>query len=336
MRSVLDSMVEWLRFHFLWRLTLKILVWGFYFKGNLGDNLFIDSFKYLFPEYDFIFTDEITISHLNDVEAVFLGGGSFLAETLKASPEAFKRLLTMKIFYLGVGCETNIDARHQELIKKAEVIAVRTEQNINKIKSLTDKWMVIPDLVYALPNQNETKSRNKSLLYIPNILVVPKWNEPHWKHASWNYFKSEMIQSIDQLIKDDWEIDFLPFCDNNYLKDNYAAAELIAGSQTMTSKKIWNKPESFEEAIKIIGSYDKVVSQRFHGTILSHIANRNVLSLHHHDKLIYGSNTLSYYNFNKQTFLDKLNNLKLFECNSLNLNKFKEMQQKVRNAICRN
>lgn len=315
---------------------MKILVWGFFGKSNFGDDLFVDAFRYLFPEHNFIFTDEIKLSNLNGVDAVFLGGGSFLAETLKASPDAFAALQNMKIFYIGVGCETNIDPRHKELIKKAQLVAVRTEQNINQIKELTSNWIVIPDLVYSLPYKINSKKQSNSLLYIPNILVVPKWAEPHWKHASWNYFKSEMAQSIDQLNKEGWQIDFLPFCINNYLNDSLAAAEIINGCTANSVKKIWNKPNSFQEAIDIISLYDKAISQRFHGIILANIADVPVLTLHHHDKLKYGENTLSYYNFSKGIFLDSVKSLKKSVSSPQDLNKFEELKLKVNDALRRN
>jgi exopolysaccharide biosynthesis predicted pyruvyltransferase EpsI len=131
-----------------------------------------------------------------------------------------------------------------------------------------------------------------------------------------------------------WQIDFLPFCINNSLNDANAAAELINGSATSTHKTIWHKPDTFQEAINILSSYEKVISQRFHGTILANIAEVPVLTLHHHDKLRSGENTLSYYNFSKAAFLESLKNLK--DGKEQDKNKFNELQLKVRHALCRN
>ena len=66
----------------------KILVYGFYFKGNLGDDLFVDAFKALFPAFNFTFVDQISISDLQDVDAVFIGGGSFLGDPINIADDA--------------------------------------------------------------------------------------------------------------------------------------------------------------------------------------------------------------------------------------------------------
>ena len=56
-------------------------------------------------------------------------------QCLRTSEDVFQKLKTYRIFYLGVGAETALDSRHQELLSKAELIAVRTSQNINILKN---------------------------------------------------------------------------------------------------------------------------------------------------------------------------------------------------------
>lgn len=320
-------------------MTTKVLVYGYYDKSNLGDDLFADAFKGLFPNYQFTFTDNIKPHHLENMDAVFFGGGSFLAESLKASPEAYQRLKTMKLFYIGVGTETALDIRHQELISLAQLVAVRTEQNFSNIQKLNSNSMVIPDLVYSLEAKPSASKFAKSILIIPNILVVPKWNDPHWKHASWEYFKSEFIQAIDALVSDQYKVDFLPFCKNALLNDSYAAAELLSRSATISPKVLYEKPVDFQSAIDIISKYKVVVTQRFHGNILAEIAGVPTLTIHHHDKLKgVSGKTLPYYGLTKNSLLD---NIKDIVSNSTSVlpidrNIYIELKQRVEHAICRN
>jgi len=317
---------------------MKVLVYGYYGKSNLGDDLFADAFNKLFPTYQFTFTDHIKIDYLKGIDAVFFGGGSFLAESLKATTDAFEELKKYKLFYIGVGSETALDSRHQELMALAQLIAVRTNQNFSNIKKLNSNSIVIPDLVYSLNANLSANKLEKSILVIPNILVVPKWNDPHWKHASWEYFKIEFAQVTDQLIKDGYKVDFLSFCENIYLNDSYAAGELISRSNTITEKKLHGKPGDFQAAIDIISQYKLIITQRFHGKILADLAGVPSLTIYHHDKLK-GVNSISipYYGTSKAVLLDNINSIIINYKDILPIDRdiFSELSRRVEYALCR-
>src|SRR5260221_8289725 len=115
----------------------NILIYGYFTKdkGNLGDELFKEAFTTLFPNYNLTFTDHIENHHLNDVSAVFFGGGSFLFGKPNISNEALVILKNKKIFYIGVGTETDIHPIHIELMRLAKLIAPRS---FNKNRNLLD------------------------------------------------------------------------------------------------------------------------------------------------------------------------------------------------------
>ena len=85
---------------------MKVLVYGWYHQGNIGDDLFMEAYHHLFPSLQLVFTETITSDKLQDVDAVFLGGGSFLLDAPRATDEALQLLKKKKIFYLGVGVES--------------------------------------------------------------------------------------------------------------------------------------------------------------------------------------------------------------------------------------
>lgn len=288
-------------------MKIRILVYGFYGKNNLGDDLFVTAFNKLFPLFDFVFTDHITSKHLENIDAVFLGGGSFLGETLKISDDkTFELLKQQKIFYIGVGTETNIDPKHLELLKLAKLIASRSN-NIDKIKAINSNSIIIPDLILSLNPSISNSKNKKSVLVMPNISVVPNWKSPHWQHSAWQYFKSEFCQFLDELIQQKYNISFLPFCVNDNLNDNYAAIEIING---MFEKNITilNKQDDIENITKTISQYEIVISQRFHGIILSKLSKTPCLTIYHHDKLKDADNNgLSYYGINKKELFQKFN-----------------------------
>jgi polysaccharide pyruvyl transferase WcaK-like protein len=287
-----------------------ILAYGWYNQGNVGDELFKEAFRTLFPEYQFIFTDRITQASLKDVSAVFVGGGSFLYAPLNMEAGAFELLRQKKIFYIGVGTETEIHALHLELMSKAQLLAVRSNERLSFIQALNTNTMVIPDIVYSLQSSVvHNDCQDRSVLIMPNMAVVPGWHDPHWKHASWNYFKSEFAQFLDILIDYKYSIKFMAMCQNKLTDDNFAAIEIINHMKNRKSNYLLNNSFSgIESVTSTISQYSTIITQRFHGIVLSEMARIPYVSLYHHDKLKHCSPGegvfLSYYGISKAQLLD--------------------------------
>jgi polysaccharide pyruvyl transferase WcaK-like protein len=264
-----------------------ILVYGWYNQGNLGDELFKEAFRSLFLNYDFIFTDHITKASLKDVSAVFIGGGSFLFAPLKMESGAADLLQQKKLFYIGVGSETEIHPFHLELFKIAKLIAIRNNNNLELIKSINSNVMVIPDIVYSLQSSIASRQRQKkNVLVIPNMAVVPTWNDPHWKHASWNYFKSEFAQALDLLVDDGHTIKFLAMCQNSQTDDHAAAIEIVNHMNNRGRNYLLHNPSSDLGFITAnLSQFDFIITQRFHGIVLSEMMRVPYVSIYHHDKL---------------------------------------------------
>src|SRR5579864_6412775 len=112
----------------------KVLVYGFYHQGNLGDDLFVEAFQHLFPNVDFNFTESIDVDKLRDVDAVFFGGGSFLLERPNITEAALEVLKKKKVFYLGVGVEADIHPVYMELMSRALLIATRSIDQVERLR----------------------------------------------------------------------------------------------------------------------------------------------------------------------------------------------------------
>jgi len=312
----------------------KILVYGWYNQGNLGDDLFVDAFKNLFPRFEFVFTDHIASSHLKDVDAVFFGGGSFLGESLKVTdPSTFEALKKLKIFYIGVGAETSFSPMHDELLRLAKLVAVRNLRSLDNLKGINDNVILIPDLVYSLPIVSNEQKISKSVLVIPNISVVPLWDDRHWKHVSWDFFKTELSQLLDELVNEGYTINFLPMCINDQLNDHYASIEILNRMKFRSDKWLLNKPSSFNSAIKTLSQYEIIITQRYHGAVLAELAGTPCLTIHHHDKLknVKGP-TLPYYGISKSKLVEEINRtlqLKVANVLPLDRNVFANLTQIV-------
>lgn len=298
--------------------TPTILVYGWYNHLNLGDNFFIEAFEKLFPQFYFCFTDKITKLALSDfgghpnVDAVFFGGGSFLSNDVEIEESARELLLQKPIFYIGVGLEGEIHPFHLKLMKVAKLIATRSANKEFELKQINPNTIAIPDIVYSLQDDInlDIERKEKSILFLPNISVVPKWNDPNWKHAAWNYFKSEFAQFLDILVERKYSIDMFGMCTNSDSNDNYAASEIINQMSHRSGASILDcKSKTFKDVSSLISQYDHIITQRYHGIVLSEMTNTDYLTISHHDKLSYhytsDEKMLNYYGVNKSDLLSQ-------------------------------
>jgi len=301
---------------------MNILVYGWYHSGNIGDDLFCEAFAKMFPAHKFYYTQVITIDNLTNIDAVFFGGGSFLDGEPRIKPDALNLLKAKKIFYLGIGTETHIHSIHQTLMADAKLIASRSPNS---------NYIFTPDLVYSLSeNKKELPALPKSILVLPNIELVPKWNDPHWKYIAWEYFKTQFAQFLDEAVEDGYTLDFFSMCSNDTMNDNWAAIEMINKMKNRKSKyHLLNLKSNFENITQLLSQYSLIISQRFHGIVLSEILNKPYIAIHHHDKIknCYPNrgNFIPYYEISKHKIVD--NFLKLNQFNDkfdMNFNELKE------------
>ena len=315
----------------------KILVYGWYHQLNIGDDLFMQSFRKLFPDYHFTFCDSIKMESLKDIDAVFFGGGSFLLERPHITMDALELLKTKPIFYLGVGCEADVNPVHMDLIRQARLIATRSLDQVDRLKMLNPNTMWIPDLVYCLKDDTVlSPKKNRSVLVMPNISVVPHNLDPFWKHASWSHFKSECAQFLDFLIQEDYSIDFLSMCKGAKDNDDWAAGELISHMAYRDKYMLEQQPSGIEQVTKLMSQYSLVITQRFHGIILAEMTKTPYIAVHHHDKLKYTypchGTFVSYYNCSKHIFseaFDRTIRMNFPETLPIESNIFEAFAQKV-------
>jgi polysaccharide pyruvyl transferase WcaK-like protein len=282
----------------------KVLVYGFYYKNNIGDQLFIDALHKLFPHIHFVFTDHIERQHLLGVDALFFGGGSFLDTKPLISDDAINAIKLMPSFYIGVGSETDIHPFHLELIKAAKLVAIRSVIKKEVFYSLNTNTIVIPDLVYSLSDcVIQSDRHSKSILILPNVSVVPQYFTSHWEHVFWEKFKIEFAQFLDILIDDRYSINLFGMCRDNELNDNFASAEIINKMRHRSSKYITDCEKDIASLTKLFSSYTNIITQRYHGTILSNMCKTPCLTIHHHDKLMHNA-SISYFEITKQKLID--------------------------------
>lgn len=316
----------------------KILVYGYYGveAKNLGDQLFQAAFKTLFPQHSFTFTDHITIEHIKGKDAVFIGGGSLLDQGPQITQEALEALLHLPLFYISIGAETNIHPIHQQLIKQAKLVAIRSPQHIEHIKALNTNTIVIPDIVYSLGCVHNSEPKNKSILFLPNATLIPKWDEPHWKHISWCFFKNEIAQVLEQLYSEDYKVDFYSMCNGNQNNDIWAANEILNTTEHI-ERSILPHYDDMVANMMLFSQYSLVITQRYHGAIISEMAGTPYITIHHHDKLkntyYNGGFFIPYFETSKARLLEAINNSSKQEKITIDTHLFRELLERINACV---
>lgn len=292
--------------------TTKVLVYGWYHQGNIGDDLFMDAFQHLFLGVDFVFTDSITEESLQDIDAIFFGGGSFLFDAPRITQPALALLKQKKIFYIGVGVEVDINPIHLDLMSQAKLIAIRTSNQLDRIKQINSNTRVIPDLIYALPKPLSGSQIDKSVLVLPNIAVLPQYSDPNWKHASWHYFKSEFCPFLDALLEWGYQVNIFPMCIARKEDDTWAANEIVSFMQRRSNGLLLDGSTGRSSIYQLVSQHSIVITQRFHGIVLSELCQVPYISIHHHDKLKPTPNRIgqfiSYYGISKDALIQVFDN----------------------------
>jgi hypothetical protein len=157
---------------------------------------------------------------------------------------------------------------------------------------------------------------NRSVLVIPNITVVPQGIESHWKHTAWAYFKSEFTQFLDWLVDNDYQPKLFSMCHSIEEDDEWVSGELI-GHMERRNRDLFlhQRPVNIQEITKLFSQHEVVITQRFHGIVLSEMTRVPYVAIHHHDKLKLSQpgegKFISYYNSSKHMFIEAFNQARM-------------------------
>jgi polysaccharide pyruvyl transferase WcaK-like protein len=267
-------------------MSMRILVYGWYGNGNLGDELFRDAFKQLMPDADLEFASKITKSQLKGIRAVVFGGGSFLYKEPRIETGVLDILMKIPTAYAGIGVENDVHEIHLALMKKSSVVAVRTQQGVETLSSKGVTAICTADIVHLI-TVHRSEKHSKTLLFVPNVETIPMWNAPSWATLAWERFKNETAQFLDERLESGWKISFLSMCKNARMNDLWAATEIVSKMTRRSTnfEMIQSTELPLQEVLQHFACSTVVLSQRYHGLVLSEMVDTPSISIHHHDKL---------------------------------------------------
>lgn len=293
---------------------VKLLVYGFYDRGNAGDELMRRALDGLFSNHgvELEFTFEIDDEKLAACDGVVFGGGSFLdAEpNLTASVTDSLTLGHKPAFYASVGLETAVHQVHRSLLNVAHVIATRSPKLPPWFGAdLRSKTVQLSDVVYTFDMGNVRRvPEPNSVLFVPNIEVVPWWGSPHWVHSAWEQFRVEAAQFLDHVVNAKGSVTFAALCCNDRQDDAWAATQLVSHMSNRRTAFDIVRVTTPDDYVSLFSGHSFVVTQRFHGIVLAELARVPYVNVHHHDKLEQAvpcnGARASYYGINKHALID--------------------------------
>ena len=253
-----------------------VLVYGWYGRGNAGDELMKLALGEMLPAHGLQpqFVDRIDDGVLEGAAGVVFGGGSILTDDPDVTPSAVETLAALRVppFYVGVGGETDISPVHQRLIDASPVVAFRE--------------LDFPDMAYWFEAREAPPGKPEGILVIPNVEVLPMHSDPHWKHGGWEHFKNEFAQVLDRAVERRHSLTFMSMCKNPYKHDAWACNELMGRMSRRNNYQIIEADASDPlEITAVMRQHRAVVTQRYHGIILAEMAGVPYVSISHHNKL---------------------------------------------------
>lgn len=299
---------------------MNVLVNGWYGRGNAGDELMAQALRSLFEPrgVNLKFVDFIDDTLLDECDGVIFGGGCILQDAPNVNDVTFETLTSCRkpCFYVGIGTETSVHESHRSLINVAQMIITRSSIDQRPDWFPCDhrvSW--VEDLVHSLrPFQGKVGSRNE-ILVIPNVEVLPTWQEPHWKHVAWERYKDEFAQFLDCTIEErGMKPAFMLMCNNEKMSDDWVMHEIVGRMKNRSTKfetyHLQGGQCNATYATGVIKEHKHVITQRYHGIILAQMTETPFTTVHHHDKLKHcfpnRGQSVPYYGFSKALMIEAI------------------------------
>jgi len=255
---------------------IRILVYGWYGKANLGDEAFKDCFRHLWPEADFIFSSMIPPNINSNYNLLWIGGGSFLEQPISGLED-----VTIPVAFIGVGgCSCPAPSTRMQL-ERANLIVFRDARALAHWPS--PKAHAISDLVFAREFKPLEFPKKDQVVVFLNDFISPRAKGPEWKALAYNWFIQEFTKILDRF-SCKYRIKLFPMCVNDMVDDRRTAAAIMGRSE-YPHRYDWVMDRQTEWDLRAaINESQFVITQRFHGLVYSMIENTPCVTMTMHDK----------------------------------------------------
>ena len=253
---------------------MKILIIGYYNRGNWGDDLF----EYIFQNYLFT-SDTVTISNVDDVQHVqgtfdkiVIGGGDIINDYF-LNQDNIKTIIQISnqttpntpILFVGtgipyIGSLKNMDIGDYFFMRNS------TDYALVQNRYSDSNSFLIPDLGFGLPINYTNISAQ-----IKKVGVCIPFN--YSKHSS---FVDDLTSLINEL-SSNYEVHLIPFDTNTFGENDITFAQKLNVNGNVTK---YTETLDTQQMTNYFKNMDFVVAGRFHSIILSILCEKPFISLY--------------------------------------------------------
>ncbi len=287
----------------------RVLVLGYYYKNNLGD----DIFQYVFSKYVFANGSyDVTIVNLDNLESivndirsgkietfdyVIVGGGDLINDYY-FNPSAIQTIRTTfegtPLIFYGIGLS------YPDLLPILDIgdhFFMRNKPDYAAVKSRYTSYFsyYTPDLAYFLMNEPLLKNADKRVLKTPTkigVCLPYTWFANENQNNNQKFY--EQIVELLQEYSQSYELHIIPFdTSNNSMNSDVMLLNKLRVSlsafeyDTSMNQRIYYHQQSSDtlenritRMIELFNSLDIVFASRFHSVILSILTDTPFVSLY--------------------------------------------------------
>jgi polysaccharide pyruvyl transferase WcaK-like protein len=253
---------------------------GWYGKNNIGDEAYKTAFCELWPETNFVFSDE-------PVEADYhiLGGGDVISPT-------FVNKLKSPFSVMSVAMPSHADAKS---LSRADRIWVRDQVSLDNANNLGLKAELVPDFAFALDpkpadglvklkasfRKEDLELYSKKIAVIVNSHVSATHNSLAWKYIQFERFTWDLANVADNFSA---SFVFMPFGTSFPWDDRTAAAAVASKCKFWKKNQIMYDRMSVQDTLNVISACDACISMRLHSSIFATIGATPFVDITHNHK----------------------------------------------------
>ncbi len=313
----------------------NIHVYGWYNKGNCGDEAYKLAFSKVFPNCNFTFTD---LDSPLTSDTCIIGGGDIFNESY-----VNKALLAKKRYIIstGVNSLSPIDK-----IPYFDRVIVRDKDAYNKIRHFKNA-SYMPDIAVSLEpdkikgveiinnlaNRVELYERKVGIIF--NAYLLPNFNSLNRDFITFNNVSGQIVNAIDTTPA---SFVFIPMSVGMPYDDRISNG-VIAHQCKFWKKNLFITDKlDVQETLNVISACDVVISSRLHSTIFSMLSEVPFIDITHHDKnrryvdsMGMSDFSMAYWNFDSIAFKNKITHL--FDNLSSYKDKMKNIKQKQKEML---
>jgi hypothetical protein len=241
---------------------MKILILGFYNHDNIGDEMFIDVYKKLFPDATLEFREisSITSEKINNYQRVIVGAGDLMNDFYGTIYDNVLANYTGYKAAIGVGFSFS-DCCKRKYVTHFDDIFIRNETDLTVVSQMVGSSFChsIPDIGYHA-TLNHVRDKNNTNKTIGIFLVGSLVNNLS--------FLFSLMMFINWLILSGFTIELIPMYTEESITDN----DLVINDYIMKTfahtNKVTNNPKmSFEKFIEKCATLQFAICIRYHAHV---------------------------------------------------------------------